>query len=72
MIHSRTDEPYGEDVIDRCDSCGDEGTGFVTVQRVYLLLDEDHRPAGEQLADEFETWCPVCRLSYPHQVIDPG
>lgn len=56
-------------MIDRCDSCGDEGTGFTTVQRIYVRFDESNQPIGEQLADEFETWCPVCRLTYPHQEI---
>lgn len=59
-------------MIERCESCGDEGTGYVTVQRVYLLLDERNQPAGQRLADEFETWCPVCQVTYPHQVIEPS
>lgn len=57
---------------DRCDSCGDEGDGLMTVQRVYVRFDEAGRPTGEQLADGFETWCPICRVTYPHQEIDPA
>ncbi len=57
---------------DRCDSCGDEGTGFVTVQRIYVIFDETNQPVDNRLADEFETWCPVCQLSYPHQEITAG
>ena len=41
---------------DRCDSCGDHGPDLVTVQRIYVTFDAEHRPAGHQLADEFETW----------------
>lgn len=51
---------------DRCDSCGDGGPGLATVQRVYVTFDEHHVPTGERLSDEFETWCPVCRITYPH------
>jgi hypothetical protein len=57
---------------DRCDSCGDDGPDHVTVQRIYVLFDEAHQPVGEQLADEFESWCPICRLNYPHQEIPAG
>lgn len=56
-------------MTDRCDSCGDEGGELTTVQRVYVLFDEQHQPAGHRLADEFERWCPGCRLSYPHQEV---
>ena len=55
---------------DRCDSCGDDGPDLVTVQRVYVLFDEQGAATGERLADEFETWCAVCRITYPHQVVD--
>lgn len=54
---------------DRCDSCGDDGPDLATVQRVYVTFDEKNQPTGERLADEFETWCAVCRLSYPHQAV---
>ena len=54
---------------DRCDSCGDDGPDLITVQRVYVLFDEANQPTGQRLADEFETWCPVCRLTYPHQEV---
>ncbi len=55
---------------DRCDSCGDDqGEGLITVQRIYLEFDESNQPVGERLADEFETWCIVCRLTYPHQEV---
>ncbi|MCB0969902.1 MAG: hypothetical protein KDA97_00055 [Acidimicrobiales bacterium] len=54
---------------DRCDSCGDHGPDLVTVQRIYVTFDAEHRPAGHQLADEFETWCAVCRVTYPHQEV---
>ncbi len=57
---------------DRCDSCGDEGPELVTVQRVYVVFDEGHQPVGERLADDFETWCPVCRTTYPHQDVATG
>lgn len=52
---------------DRCDSCGDGGPGLATVQRVYLVFDEGRNPVDERLADEFETWCAICRSTYPHQ-----
>lgn len=52
---------------DRCDSCGDGGPGLATVQRVYLVFDERRTPVDERLADEFETWCAICRSVYPHQ-----
>jgi hypothetical protein len=51
---------------DRCDSCGDHGPGLTTVQRVYVVFDELRAPVDERLADEFETWCAVCRTTYPH------
>ncbi|MEZ5137659.1 MAG: hypothetical protein R2702_04265 [Acidimicrobiales bacterium] len=54
---------------DRCDSCGDDGDDLLTVQRIYLEFDESNQPVGERLADEFETWCVVCRLTYPHQEV---
>jgi hypothetical protein len=54
---------------DRCDSCGDEASDLLVVQRIYLELDEQHLPAGHRLADELETWCIVCRLTYPHQEV---
>lgn len=54
---------------DRCDSCGDDGPDLATVQRVYVTFDESHVPVGEQLADDFETWCIVCRSTYPHQPV---
>lgn len=54
---------------DTCDSCGAGGDDLVTVQRIYLTF-SDGRPADHRVADEFETWCSVCRLSYPHQEID--
>jgi len=52
---------------DRCDSCGDEVPDLVTVQRIYVVFDERNVAVEERLADEFETWCPVCRITYPHQ-----
>lgn len=55
---------------DRCDSCGDDGPDLATVQRVYLVFDEQQRPVDHRLADEFETWCAVCRVTYPHQAVD--
>lgn len=57
---------------DRCDSCGDDGPDLVTVQRVYLTLDEHQAVSGERLADDFETWCTVCRITYPHQEVAAG
>ncbi|CAN5311116.1 hypothetical protein BH20ACT3_BH20ACT3_05350 [soil metagenome] len=57
---------------DRCDSCGDDGPGLATVQRVYVLFDELNAPTGERLADDFETWCPVCRITYPHRDVATG
>lgn len=56
---------------DRCDSCGDGGPDLVTVQRIYVEFDEANLPVGERLADEFETWCVVCRVTYPHQAVAP-
>lgn len=56
---------------DRCDSCGDPGPDLLTVQRIYVLFDDHHNPVGERLADEFETWCSVCRITYPHQEVAP-
>lgn len=57
---------------DRCDSCGDDGEDLATVQRIYVTFDEAHVATGERLADEFETWCPVCRATYPHQSVPAG
>lgn len=54
---------------DRCDSCGDDGPDLITVQRIYFQFDETNQPVGERLADEFETWCAVCRITYPHQQV---
>jgi len=54
---------------DRCDSCGDDDPHLVTVQRVYVVFDESHVVVKERLADEFERWCPVCRVTYPHQEV---
>ena len=56
---------------DRCDSCGDDGPDLLTVQRIYLDFDEANLPVGERLSDEFETWCAVCRLTYPHHEVGP-
>ncbi len=54
---------------ERCDSCGDDGGDLATVQRVYVVFDESHVMVDERLADEFERWCPVCRITYPHQEV---
>lgn len=54
---------------DRCDSCGDDGPDLTTVQRVYVVF-EEHVAVGERLADEFETWCAICRVTYPHQAVE--
>ena len=54
---------------DRCDSCGDDGPSLSTVQRIYVEFDDKHQPVGERLADEFETWCDICKVTYPHQPI---
>lgn len=54
---------------DRCDSCGGDGPDLATVQRIYVRFDEHHQPAGHDLADEFETWCAICRTTYPHQEV---
>ena len=56
---------------DRCESCGDDTTDLVTVQRIYVVFDEAHQPAGHRLADEFEAWCAICRITYPHQELEP-
>lgn len=43
---------------------------MATVQRIYLKVDPvSHQVVDEQLADEFETWCPICRATYAHQLI---
>lgn len=55
---------------DRCESCGDDTTDLVTVQRIYVVFDEHHQPTGHRLADEFEAWCAICRVTYPHQELD--
>ena len=57
-------------VADRCDSCGDDTGDLVTVQRIYVTFDEAHQPTDHRLADEFESWCPVCVVTYPHQPVD--
>ena len=57
---------------DRCESCGDDGPDLATVQRIFVVFDEQHQPVGERLADEFETWCAVCRVTYPHQPVGPS
>ncbi len=54
---------------DRCDSCGDQGPDLITVQRIYVQFGSDGQVTGERPADEFETWCAVCRTIYPHEVI---
>jgi hypothetical protein len=55
---------------DRCDSCGDSADDLRTVQRIYLQVDPTtHEVVDQQLADEFETWCPICRVTYAHQEI---
>ena len=33
---------------DRCDSCGDDGPGLITVQRIFVLFDEKGQPTGER------------------------
>jgi hypothetical protein len=57
---------------DRCDSCGDRGPDLATVQRIYVVFDDQHQPTGSRLADEFETWCAICRVTYPHQEVVAG
>jgi len=57
---------------DRCDSCGDEVPDLITVQRIYVVFDERNVAVDERLADEFETWCAVCRVTYPHQELPTG
>jgi len=57
------------DMNDRCDSCGGDGPDLQTVQRIYVVVDDAHQPTGHQLSDEFETWCAICRITYPHQEI---
>ena len=54
---------------DRCDSCGDANEDLKTVQRIYVVFDEDRQPTEHRLSDEFETWCAICRVTYPHQEI---
>lgn len=54
---------------DRCDSCGDDGPDLTTVQRIYVVFDETNQPVDQRLSDEFETWCAVCRVTYPHQPV---
>ena len=46
----------------------------MTVQRVYVVFDEAHQPVDHRLADEFETWCAICRATYPHELVaaEPG
>lgn len=56
---------------DRCDSCGDEGPDLATVQRIYVVFDDQHQPVDQRLSDEFETWCPICRVTYPHEDVSP-
>ena len=56
---------------DRCYTCGDEGTSYATVQRIYIRYDDHGRPTGEFPADEFETWCAVCCTIYPHELVQP-
>ena len=55
---------------DRCDSCGDGGPELASVQRVYVVF-EENVAVGERLADDFETWCAICRVTYPHQAVAP-
>ena len=57
---------------DRCDSCGDGGPDLVTVQRVYVVFDDQHVAVGDRLADEFETWCAICQITYPPTSIPSG
>ena len=54
---------------DRCDSCGDDGPDLGTVQRIYVVFDERNQPVDHRLADEFETWCAICRVTYPHEPV---
>ena len=34
-----------------------------------LGFDERNQAVDQRLADEFETWCAVCRVTYPHQEV---
>jgi hypothetical protein len=43
---------------------------LVSVHRIYVTWDLDHRPVGEQVVAETEAWCTVCRTQYPHQLVD--
>ena len=45
---------------------------LITVQRIYVVFDERNVAVDERLADEFETWCAVCRVTYPHQELPTG
>lgn len=54
---------------DRCESCGGDDD-LATVQRIYVEVDEAGKPTGQRLADGIETWCVICRLTYPHQPIE--
>ena len=54
---------------DRCESCGDNGPDLAVVQRVYVVFDEANQPIEQRLGDEFETWCVICRVTYPHEAV---
>ncbi len=61
--------------MNRCDSCGSDGTGdgdLVRVQRVYLLAPPEATVGADQMSilDDIESWCFVCRSMYPHAGVE--
>lgn len=61
--------------LNRCDSCGSDGTGdgdLVSVQRVYLVAAPEGAVGadGMRVLDDIEMWCFVCRSMYPHAAVE--
>ena len=56
--------------VPMCDSCGSEGDPLRPVRRQYLTPESWDTEASARPADDTEQWCEVCRLHYPHEMLD--
>jgi len=57
--------------IGRCESCGRDGEELEPVHRVYVTPESWDTEGKEEVVDEVERWCFVCRTHYPHEAVEP-
>ncbi|MFN0092965.1 MAG: hypothetical protein ACKVWR_22240 [Acidimicrobiales bacterium] len=56
-------------MVGRCESCGRDDEQLVAVRRVYVMQGDADGSEIVEIVEDPESWCEVCMVHYPHQLV---